>query len=86
MGGCVRSVKRSPIRPRPCSLVQRHGSAEPITTDGLRSYKAAMNEIGNAEKQEVGRWTQQPYFCLVAAILPMMRLAPSAKPLPYRSV
>jgi putative transposase len=27
-----------------------------ITTDGLRSYKAAMKEIGNAEKQEVGRW------------------------------
>ena len=27
-----------------------------ITTDGLRSYKAAMNELGNAQKQEVGRW------------------------------
>ena len=22
----------------------------------LRSYRAAMNELGNAEKQEVGRW------------------------------
>jgi putative transposase len=36
--------------------MKRHGSAEAITTDGLRSYRAAMNEIGNAEEQEVGRW------------------------------
>jgi putative transposase len=36
--------------------LKRHGSPEAITTDGLRSYKAAMNELGNAEKQEVGRW------------------------------
>ncbi len=27
-----------------------------ITTDGLRSYKAAMTEFGCARKQEVGRW------------------------------
>jgi putative transposase len=26
-----------------------------ITTDGLRSYGAAMNELGNRDKQEVGR-------------------------------
>ncbi len=36
--------------------IKRHGSAKTITTDGLRSYKAAMKEIGNASKQEVGRW------------------------------
>ncbi len=36
--------------------LKRHGSAKTITTDGLRSYKAAMKELGNAEKQEVGRW------------------------------
>ena len=36
--------------------LKRHGSAEAITTDGLRSYGAAMKEIGNAEKREVGRW------------------------------
>lgn len=36
--------------------LKRHGPVEAITTDGLRSYKAAMNELGNAEKQEVGRW------------------------------
>ena len=36
--------------------LKRHGSPENITTDGLRSYKAAMTELGNADKQEVGRW------------------------------
>jgi putative transposase len=35
----------------------RHGAPVQITTDGLRSYRAAMTELGNAEKQEVGRWT-----------------------------
>ena len=36
--------------------LKRHGSPEAITTDGLRSYAAAMTELGNAEKQEIGRW------------------------------
>lgn len=36
--------------------LERHGSPEAVTTDGLRSYKAAMNELGNAAKQELGRW------------------------------
>jgi putative transposase len=36
--------------------LKRHGSPETITTDGLRSYRAAMTELGTAEKQEVGRW------------------------------
>uniref|UniRef100_UPI00140D8224 IS6 family transposase n=1 Tax=Altererythrobacter segetis TaxID=1104773 RepID=UPI00140D8224 len=36
--------------------LKRHGSPETITTDGLRSYKAAMSELGNADKQEIGRW------------------------------
>jgi putative transposase len=36
--------------------LKRHGSPETITTDGLRSYRAAMTELGNAEKQEIGRW------------------------------
>jgi putative transposase len=36
--------------------LKRHGSPEAITTDSLRSYGAAMNELGNREKQEVGRW------------------------------
>ena len=37
-------------------LMKRHGRAQRITTDGLRSYRAAMKEIGNADRQEVGRW------------------------------
>ena len=36
--------------------LKRHGRPRAIVTDGLRSYKAAMNEIGNADRQEVGRW------------------------------
>ncbi len=36
--------------------LKRHGSPAVITTDGLRFYKAAMNELGNAERQEIGRW------------------------------
>ncbi|MGV9009930.1 IS6 family transposase [Brevundimonas sp.] len=37
-------------------LMKRHGRAKVITTDGLRSYKAAMKDLGNAGKQEIGRW------------------------------
>lgn len=36
--------------------MKRYGKPEAIVTDGLRSYRAAMAEMGNAEKQEVGRW------------------------------
>jgi putative transposase len=36
--------------------LKRHGQVETITTDGLRSYKAAMTELGNQGKQEIGRW------------------------------
>jgi putative transposase len=36
--------------------LKRHGCVETITTDGLRSYGAAMDELGNREKQEIGRW------------------------------
>lgn len=34
--------------------LKRHGSPEKITTDGLRSYKAAMDKLGNAEKRAIG--------------------------------
>lgn len=36
--------------------LRRHGSPEPITNDGLRSYGAAMNQLGIRGKQEVARW------------------------------
>ena len=36
--------------------LKRHDKPETITTDGLRSYGAAMTELGNGDKREVGRW------------------------------
>jgi len=35
--------------------MKRHGLPKAIVTDGLRSYRAAMNVLGDAEKQVVGR-------------------------------
>ena len=35
--------------------LKRHGAPERVTTDGLRSYGAAMNELGNRDRQEIGR-------------------------------
>ena len=36
--------------------LKRHGKAEKIVTDGLRSYPAAMRELGNEGRREMGRW------------------------------
>lgn len=36
--------------------LKRHGKAEKIVTDGLRSYRAAMDDLGCDQKQEIGRW------------------------------
>lgn len=36
--------------------LKRPGAPDGITTDGLRSYRAAMNDLGNADRQETGRW------------------------------
>jgi len=36
--------------------MRRHGRPESIVTDRLRSYGAALKEIGAAERQETGRW------------------------------
>lgn len=35
--------------------LRRHGSPQAIT-DGLRSYKGAMADLGNSGKQEIFRW------------------------------
>ena len=35
--------------------MKRHGSPRTVVTDRLRSYGAAMREIGNEDRQEVGR-------------------------------
>lgn len=37
-------------------VVKRYGQPESIVTDRLRSYGAAMREIGYAEKQATGRY------------------------------
>ena len=36
--------------------LKHHGQAEKIVTDGLRSYPAAMCELGNENRCEMGRW------------------------------
>ena len=36
--------------------LKRHGRTKAIVTDGLRSYGAALREIGAADLQETGRW------------------------------
>jgi putative transposase len=36
--------------------LKRHGSPAQIVTDGLRSYPAAMRELGNLDRREMGRW------------------------------
>ena len=36
--------------------MKRHGKPRAIVTDGLRSYGAALEEIGGTERQVVGCW------------------------------
>ena len=36
--------------------MKRHGRPHKLVTDKLRSYGAAMKDIGNADRQETGRW------------------------------
>ena len=36
--------------------LKRHGNAAAIVTDGQRSYPAAMRELGNLDRREMGRW------------------------------
>lgn len=36
--------------------MKRHGRPHVLVTDKLRSYGAAMKDIGNVDKQETGRW------------------------------
>lgn len=38
------------------TALKRHGKAETIVTDGLKSYPAAMKELGNRNRREMGRW------------------------------
>ena len=36
-------------------IMKKYGRPRTVVTDGLCSYPAAMKEIGNADRQEVGR-------------------------------
>ena len=36
--------------------LKRHGRPRRIVTDGLRSYGAAMKDLGMTDRQDVGRW------------------------------
>lgn len=37
-------------------IMKRHGRPHVLVTDKLRSYGAAMKDIGNVERRETGRW------------------------------
>ncbi len=37
-------------------LIRRHGRPEELVTDGLRSYGAALKEVGAKGLQVTGRW------------------------------
>jgi putative transposase len=56
--------------------MKRYGRRRTIITDRLRSYQAAMKVIGNADRQETGRWlnnrvenSHQPFRRREAAML-----------------
>lgn len=36
--------------------LKRHGSPVEVVTDGLRSYPAAMHDLGIEDRREMGRW------------------------------
>jgi putative transposase len=38
------------------AALKRHRKAETIVTDGLRSYPAAMHDLGNVDRRDMGRW------------------------------
>jgi transposase-like protein len=61
--------------------MKRHGKPQAIVTDGLRSYRAALDEIGNAGRQEIGRWannraenSRQPFRRRERAMLRFRRM------------
>src|SRR3984957_19489441 len=40
-------------------IMKKYGRPRTIVTDGLRAYSAAMREVGNTDRQEVGVSAQQ---------------------------
>jgi putative transposase len=62
-------------------LMKRHGRPEEFVTDGLRSYGAALKEVGAEDKQVIGRWennrienSHQPFRRRERAMLRFRRL------------
>jgi putative transposase len=62
--------------------LKRHGRAEEIVTDRLRSYGAALRDLGISGKQETGRWINNRVSCCrfrgqsVKLTLPFVRTQP----------
>ena len=62
-------------------LMKRHGRAKELVTDGLKSYGAALKEIGAEDRQVTGRWennraenSHQPFRRRERAMLRFRRL------------
>ena len=74
-------------------LMKRHDRPHVIVTDKLRSYGAAMKVIGNADKQETGRWlnnraenSHQPFRRRERAMLRFRRMRSLQKFVAIQSV
>jgi hypothetical protein len=68
--------------------MKRHGRAEVLVTDKLRTYGAAMKVIGNADRQETGRWlnnraenSHQPFQVRRRPLFSSQSLQPGARTL-----
>jgi putative transposase len=62
-------------------LMKRHGRSNELVTDGLRSYGAALKDIGAEDRQVTGRWennrvenSHQPFRRRERAMLRFRRL------------
>ena len=57
--------------------MHKHGQPEVIATDRLRSYGAALRDIGAGERQETGRWlnnrAENSHLALLRRERPMLR-------------
>ena len=61
--------------------MKRHGNPHSLVTDKLRSYGAAMKVVGNADKQDNGRWldnraenSHQPFLRRERAVIRFRRM------------
>ena len=54
--------------------MKRYGGPEVVVTDKLRSYGAAMKVVGNADRQETGRWVENSHLPFRLRERAMLRL------------